>query len=60
MRAFEPRVTHAPHAQAAVFAEFRQDWASALQFYRAAYTAVTELAAPSVRAGCAKRPSCAS
>ena len=54
------RTTHAVHAQAAVFAEFRQDWASALQFYRAAYTAVTELAAPSVRAGGAKRLSFAS
>lgn len=29
--------------KAAVFAEFRQDWAAALQFYRAAYQAVTEL-----------------
>ena len=46
----QSRAPHGTRAQAAVYSEFRQDWASALQFYRAAYTAVTETAAPTVRA----------
>lgn len=39
-----------------MYAEFRQDWATALQFYRAAYTAATELPPTPVRACCAACP----